>query len=66
MRKMIVSLRKARKLTQVEVAKSLGISRQHYARIENGDRNPSLAKSMEIKKFFNYFNDDIFDKTLDS
>lgn len=66
MRKIIFNLRKSKKLTQAEVANSLGISRQHYARIESGDRNPSLSKAFEIKKFFNYYDDDIFLKEENS
>lgn len=66
MRNKIINFRKSKKLTQAEVANSLGFSRQHYARIESGDRNPSLLKAIEIKKFFDYYNDDIFDNEEDS
>lgn len=59
-RQMLINLRKARKLTQKEVANAIGVSRAHYGRIESGDRTPSLSKSLRIKEFFNYYNDDIF------
>ena len=65
MRHILISLRKSKKLTQEEVADAVGISRAHYGRIESGDRTPSLNKSLDIKKFFNYYNDDIFHKEDD-
>lgn len=60
MRKKLLELRKKRKLTQQQVAKSVGISRAYYARIENGERNPSLSIAFKIKFFFSYLDDDIF------
>jgi transcriptional regulator with XRE-family HTH domain len=39
-------LRKARlakNLTQVEVAKKAGISENHYAQIERGEKNPTVS-----------------------
>ncbi|MTI49561.1 MAG: helix-turn-helix transcriptional regulator [Firmicutes bacterium] len=60
MRNKLIELRKARNLTQEEVAESIKISRAHYGRIENGERNPSLKLAIKIKKFFNYVDDDIF------
>lgn len=39
----IKELRLARELTQEQVADACGISRQRYARIENGNNNISLA-----------------------
>jgi len=60
MRQILINLRKSRNLTQEEVANAVGISRAHYGRIESGDRTPSLNKSLCIKEFFNYYNDDIF------
>ena len=60
MRKILIKLRKSKKLTQAQVAKTVGISRAHYGRIESGDRTPSLPNALKIKKFFNYYNDDIF------
>lgn len=35
--------RQAKHLTQGEVAKRAGISENHYAQIERGEKNPSLS-----------------------
>jgi len=46
-------LRKARlakQLTQVEVAKKAGISENHYAQIERGEKNPTLSTFSNIIK----------------
>jgi len=40
------------KVSQLEVAEMLGISRTFYNQIENGTRNPGLALAMEISKLF--------------
>lgn len=64
MRKKIVLMRKQKKLTQSDVAKAINISRAHYGRIETGDRNPSFATALKIKKYFDYTDDDIFDNTV--
>lgn len=66
MRNILINLRKSKKLTQEEVANAVGISRTHYGRIESGDRTPSLSKSLKIKKFFDYYNDDIFQNEGDN
>lgn len=34
--------RKSKRLTQIEVAKSVGVSRAYYADVERGRYNPSL------------------------
>ena len=66
MRPILVNLRKSKNLTQEEVANSVGISRAYYGRIESGKRTPSLSKALNIKKFYNYHNDDIFLKEENS
>lgn len=46
-------LRKARlakNLTQVEVAKKAGISENHYAQIERGEKNPTISTFTSIIK----------------
>lgn len=55
-------LRKIRKkmgFTQIEISEKLGISRSHYAAIENGIKNPSIevaGKLSDIMRFdFNKF-----------
>lgn len=45
------SLRKARQakgLTQAEVAKKAGVSENHYAQIERGEKNPTLSTFVSI------------------
>lgn len=48
----IRELRKKRGLTQEEVARKLGISRQAYIRLEAGNRNISLREVYELAKIF--------------
>ena len=48
----IKSLRFAKKYTQEQIAELLGISRQKYARIENGDNNISLDTLSKLAKVF--------------
>lgn len=62
MRKILVKLRKESGFTVNEVAEKLRISPSFYYKIESGDRTPSFNKAIEIKKFFDYYNDNIFDK----
>lgn len=45
---MIVTLRRRRNLTQVELAERAGISRGHLAAIETGKRMPSLSVAARI------------------
>ena len=66
MRNILIKLRKGSGFTVSEVAEKLKISPSFYYKIESGDRTPSLSKSLSIKKFFNYYNDDIFDNVEDS
>jgi transcriptional regulator with XRE-family HTH domain len=58
-------LRKARlakKLTQVEVAKKAGISENHYAQIERGEKNPTLSTFSSIIKAIGISSTEILDK----
>jgi putative transcriptional regulator len=66
MRKNLIRLRKIKGLTVNEVAEKLNISASFYYKIENGNRTPSFKKSLDIKKFFDYYNDDIFHNEEDS
>jgi putative transcriptional regulator len=43
-------IRIAKKLTQKEVAKIVGISTSFYNEIENGKRRPAVAKAKKIAK----------------
>lgn len=65
MRKKLIHLRKTKGLTVNEVADKLNISSSFYYKIENGNRTPSFNKSLDIKKFFDYYNDDIFHNDLE-
>lgn len=48
----IKSLRSAKRFTQEQVAEEIGISRQRYARIENGTANISLEILLQLAKVF--------------
>ena len=48
----LISLRKAKKLTQEDVAKYLNISRQAYCRYENDQREPSLDTLCKLADFY--------------
>jgi transcriptional regulator with XRE-family HTH domain len=48
--KRLKKARQAKKLTQAEVAKKAGISENHYAQIERGEKNPSLSTFTSIIK----------------
>lgn len=41
-----------RRVSQTDLAKVLGISRQKLSMIENGRRQPSLYLAMQIAKYF--------------
>ncbi len=45
--------RKARQLTQPEMAEKLGISTSHYKSIERGAQNPSYTVMMRFSEYFN-------------
>ncbi len=58
-------LRKARRasgLTQAEVAKKAGISENHYAQIERGEKNPSLSTFKSIIDAIGVSSGEILDK----
>ena len=40
--------RRAKNLTQVEVAKKAGISQNHYAQIERGEKIPTTSNFLKI------------------
>ena len=48
-RKWLKELRKAKRLTQVDIAERLGISQNHYCNIENGLKQKDLPLSMARK-----------------
>lgn len=44
-------LRKAKGLTQHQLANELGISQQSYARYEKGDREPNIATLIKLADY---------------
>ncbi len=53
-------MRENRRLTQLEVASKLGISKQYYSQLERGDRRLSYDMALRIAKIFNTTPDQIF------
>lgn len=53
MRTWLVKARKEAKLTHQEVAEKVGIKRQYYGMIENGDRTPSVPIAKKIGGLLN-------------
>lgn len=55
------SFRKAKGYTQEEIAKILGISREHFCRIENGKNIPSIKLALYLKDILScYCVDELF------
>lgn len=42
------NIRKTEKLTQIEVAEKVGVTRAYYTNIENGERRPSVDVAKRI------------------
>jgi len=53
-------LRELKGLTQEDLAKTLGVTRQTIIAIEKGKYNPSLELAFKIAKFFKVNIEDIF------
>ncbi|ALV63157.1 putative HTH-type transcriptional regulator [Thermococcus sp. 2319x1] len=60
MKNRLHELREKRGLTQEELAKALGVTRQTIIAIEKGKYNPSLELAFKIARFFNVKIEDIF------
>ncbi|MBO8175622.1 MAG: helix-turn-helix transcriptional regulator [Thermococcus sp.] len=60
MRNRLRELREARGLTQEELAKILGVTRQTIIAIEKGKYDPSLRLAFKIARFFEVKIEDIF------
>jgi putative transcriptional regulator len=60
MRNRLRKLREARGLTQEELAKALGVTRQTIIAIEKGRYDPSLKLAFKIARFFGVKIEDIF------
>ena len=60
MKNRIRELRKLNKLTQEELSKHVGVSRQSIIAIESGKFNPSLELAYNISKIFNCTIEEVF------
>jgi len=56
----IRELRRQHKLTQEQLSKKVGVSRQSIVAIETGKYNPSLQLAFNIAKQFNLSIEDVF------
>ena len=54
MREWLVKKRKARALSQKEVAEFCGISKSYYEKIERGERNVPVKTAKKIANFFQF------------
>lgn len=57
----IKKLRLERDMTQSDLAKMIGISRQSIISLESGRYNPSLPLALQLAKIFDTTVEDIFD-----
>jgi len=53
-------LRNAKRLTQQELADSVGVTRATILALERGDYNPSLELAFRLSKFFGLKIDELF------
>ena len=60
MKNRLRELREAKGLTQEELAKALGVTRQTIIAIEKGKYDPSLKLAFKIAKFFKVKIEDVF------
>lgn len=60
MKNRVEELRKARKLSQDELAKAIRVSRQTVSSVETGKYNPSLELAFMISDFFELPVEEIF------
>lgn len=60
MKNRLEELRKARKISQEELAAALEVSRQTIGSLENGRYNPSILLAFKIARYFGLSIEDIF------
>lgn len=60
MKNRLESMRKARGISQEELAAALEVSRQTIGSLENGRYNPSILLAFKIAKFFGVSIEDVF------
>jgi putative transcriptional regulator len=63
MRKELKAARLKKNLTQLQVAKYVGIDRSSYSNIERGNKNPSYQVAIKLKKVLGIKDDEIFLET---
>ena len=54
------TIRKAKGITQEELANALEVSRQTMGSLENGRYNPSIILAFKIARFFNVSIEEVF------
>jgi len=60
MKNRIHELRKSKNITQEELSKQVGVSRQSIIAIESGKFNPSIELAYNISKVFNCTIEEVF------
>lgn len=60
MRNNLIARRKAKRLSQEQMAQKIGCERSTYSGYELGYFNPSMEKALKIKEVLGYTKDDIF------
>ena len=60
MRSMLIKARVEQGYTQKKIASCIGVTRSCYSNYENGIREPSIQKIIQLKKFLNTDCDEIF------
>ncbi len=60
MKNRLEEIRKARSITQEELAAALEVSRQTIGSLENGRYNPSILLAFKIAQYFEMAIEDIF------
>lgn len=61
----LIALREERKLSQVEVAKALGMSRSGFSMYELGQREPDMEMVRKLADYFNVTTDYLLGRTDD-
>lgn len=60
MKNKLEEIRKAKGITQEELANALEVSRQTVGSLENGRYNPSIILAFKIARFFNVSIEEVF------
>lgn len=60
MKNRLEEIRKAKGITQEELANALEVSRQTVGSLENGRYNPSIILAFKIARFFNVSIEEVF------